>query len=244
MRRSSSRASGSVVGEAVTDAYGEFKIEGLKPDSGRYRVVIEVAGREAKRLDARAAEERLPRQNRSGGLTGIAQATFVTRTVNEASLAGRFHQIAVCRVTKSCAADEQGIVEGQTRFPDGSVFTFALESLESKSDASASYTRDRLVVKLPARDISAWAKDERPFRCTARLRVASRRPSEATRREGLQVRIAARRRRPIEPVPKSRARLLRSGGLGDRRRCEAARHAGADWTAWVPVRRQSVKSMR
>ena len=44
-------SSGSVVGEAVTDAYGEFKIDGLKPDSGRYRVVVEVAGREAKRLD-------------------------------------------------------------------------------------------------------------------------------------------------------------------------------------------------
>ena len=43
--------SGSVVGEAITDAYGEFKIEGLTPDSGRYRVVIEVAGREAKRLE-------------------------------------------------------------------------------------------------------------------------------------------------------------------------------------------------
>jgi len=44
-------SSGSVVGEAVTDAYGEFKIDGLLPDSGRYRVVIEVAGREAKRLE-------------------------------------------------------------------------------------------------------------------------------------------------------------------------------------------------
>ena len=43
--------SGAVVGEAVTDAYGEFKIDGLKPDSGRYGVVIEVAGRVAKRLD-------------------------------------------------------------------------------------------------------------------------------------------------------------------------------------------------
>ena len=43
--------SGTVVGEAVTDAYGEFKIEGLKPNSGRYGLVIEVAGREAKRLD-------------------------------------------------------------------------------------------------------------------------------------------------------------------------------------------------
>jgi Fe-S-cluster-containing dehydrogenase component len=44
-------SSGSVVGEAVTDAYGEFKIDGLTPDSGRYRVVIEVSGREAKRLE-------------------------------------------------------------------------------------------------------------------------------------------------------------------------------------------------
>jgi Fe-S-cluster-containing dehydrogenase component len=43
--------SGSVVGEAVTDAYGEFKIDGLKPDSGRYRVVVEVNGRETKRID-------------------------------------------------------------------------------------------------------------------------------------------------------------------------------------------------
>ncbi len=44
-------SSGSVVGEAVTDAYGEFKIDGLAPDSGRYGVVIEVDGRETKRLD-------------------------------------------------------------------------------------------------------------------------------------------------------------------------------------------------
>jgi hypothetical protein len=42
---------GAVVGEAVTDAFGEFKIDGLKPDSGRYGIVIEVAGRVAKRLD-------------------------------------------------------------------------------------------------------------------------------------------------------------------------------------------------
>jgi Fe-S-cluster-containing dehydrogenase component len=44
-------SSGSVVGEAITDAYGEFKIEGLKPDSGLYGVVIEVDGGEQKRLD-------------------------------------------------------------------------------------------------------------------------------------------------------------------------------------------------
>ncbi len=43
--------SGNVVGEATTDAFGEFKIDGLEPDSGRYRVVIEVEGRVTKRLD-------------------------------------------------------------------------------------------------------------------------------------------------------------------------------------------------
>jgi len=58
------------------------------------------------------------------------------------------------------AADEQGIVEGQTRFPDGSVFTFALEALKNSSDASASYASDRMVVKLPAPEISAWANDD------------------------------------------------------------------------------------
>jgi hypothetical protein len=58
------------------------------------------------------------------------------------------------------AADERGVVEGRTRFPDGSVFTFALEAVENDSNASASYSSDRLVVKLPAPKISAWAKDD------------------------------------------------------------------------------------
>ena len=58
------------------------------------------------------------------------------------------------------AADERGIVEGRTRFPDGSVFTFALEALKNSSNASASFASDRLVVKLPAPKISAWAKDD------------------------------------------------------------------------------------
>jgi len=58
------------------------------------------------------------------------------------------------------AAEEHGIVEGQTRFPDGSVFTFALEALKNSSNASASYASDRLVVKLPALTISAWARDD------------------------------------------------------------------------------------
>jgi Fe-S-cluster-containing dehydrogenase component len=46
-------ASGAVVGEALTDAYGEFKIDGLKRDSGRYHVVIEVDGRKTRRLDVK-----------------------------------------------------------------------------------------------------------------------------------------------------------------------------------------------
>lgn len=58
------------------------------------------------------------------------------------------------------AADERGRVEGQTRFPDGTVFKFALEALNNASAASASYTRDRMVVTLPAPNISAWAKDD------------------------------------------------------------------------------------
>jgi hypothetical protein len=58
------------------------------------------------------------------------------------------------------AADEQGIVESRTRFPDGSTFSFALQALKKGSEMSASYARDRLVVKLPASEISAWANDD------------------------------------------------------------------------------------
>jgi len=58
------------------------------------------------------------------------------------------------------AAAQHGIVEGRTRFPDGSVFTFALEALDKGAAPSASYTRDRMVVKLPAAEISGWASDD------------------------------------------------------------------------------------
>jgi hypothetical protein len=58
------------------------------------------------------------------------------------------------------AAHEQGVVEGQTRFPDGSVFRFALEALPSTSGARACYVGDRMVVQLPAAEISAWASDD------------------------------------------------------------------------------------
>jgi Family of unknown function (DUF7009) len=58
------------------------------------------------------------------------------------------------------AAHEHGVVEGQTRFPDGSAFTFVLEALESSSEASASFAGGRLVVRLPAQEISAWANDD------------------------------------------------------------------------------------
>jgi hypothetical protein len=58
------------------------------------------------------------------------------------------------------AADEQGIVEGQTHFPDGTTFRFALEAQKDVSRASASYTGGRLVIALPASEISAWASDD------------------------------------------------------------------------------------
>lgn len=58
------------------------------------------------------------------------------------------------------AADEQGIVEGRTRFPNGSVLIYILEALPNASDASATYVNDRLIVKLPASEISAWANDD------------------------------------------------------------------------------------
>jgi Fe-S-cluster-containing dehydrogenase component len=47
---------GMVVGEIVTDAYGEFKFDGLEPNSGTYSVSIEVGGVVAKRLDVNLVE--------------------------------------------------------------------------------------------------------------------------------------------------------------------------------------------
>ena len=70
------------------------------------------------------------------------------------------------------AADEHGIVECQTRFPDGSVFAFALEALE-KGLPSAAYANNRLVVKLPAPQISAWANDDTAVSLQAELTLAA-----------------------------------------------------------------------
>lgn len=56
-------------------------------------------------------------------------------------------------------ADEEGIVEGRTRFPDGSAFTFALES-QPAGKASAACAGGRMVVRLPATEISRWAGDD------------------------------------------------------------------------------------
>jgi len=54
---------------------------------------------------------------------------------------------------------ELGVVEGQTRFPDGSAFTFALEALPAGT-AGAAYVADRMVVRLSAREIASWADDD------------------------------------------------------------------------------------
>lgn len=57
------------------------------------------------------------------------------------------------------AADEQGVVEGRTRFPDGSQFIYALEALD-QGPAIADYSADRLLVGMPADQISSWANDD------------------------------------------------------------------------------------
>jgi len=57
------------------------------------------------------------------------------------------------------AADEAGVVEGRTRFPGGAIFTFALETVPSGAPA-ADFSASRLVVKMPAADVSSWAHDD------------------------------------------------------------------------------------
>ena len=58
------------------------------------------------------------------------------------------------------AADEQQSVEASTHFPDGSAFRFALEADRNAATASAAFAGERLVVRLPAAEISAWARDD------------------------------------------------------------------------------------
>jgi hypothetical protein len=57
------------------------------------------------------------------------------------------------------AANEQGFVEAQTGFPDGSVFRFALRSA-TEGGASAEFSDGRMLVGLPASAISRWASDD------------------------------------------------------------------------------------
>ncbi len=58
------------------------------------------------------------------------------------------------------AADKGGVVEGQTRFPDGAAFTYALEARKDSSQASAAFSHERMVVQLPAAQVAAWANDD------------------------------------------------------------------------------------
>jgi hypothetical protein len=57
------------------------------------------------------------------------------------------------------AVDKEGVVEAKTHFPDGAAFRFALESSAGGS-VSAEFTGNRMVVRLPKADISAWANDD------------------------------------------------------------------------------------
>jgi hypothetical protein len=70
------------------------------------------------------------------------------------------------------SAREHGSVESQTRFADGSVFTYALEASRDASGASASYHRDRMVVKLPASEVVAWANDDEAVSLRGEVRLA------------------------------------------------------------------------
>jgi len=70
------------------------------------------------------------------------------------------------------AARERGLVESQTRFADGSVFTYALEAAKSAASPSAAYTRDRMVVKLSAREIEDWANDDAAVSLRGEVRLA------------------------------------------------------------------------
>jgi hypothetical protein len=56
-------------------------------------------------------------------------------------------------------ADELGGVEGETRFPDGSALTYAIEAA-NQSSASAAFANGRLLVRLPATEVSVWANDD------------------------------------------------------------------------------------
>ena len=58
------------------------------------------------------------------------------------------------------AVDEKGVVDGRTRFPDGSVFTYVLVASSSGEEPAAAFEDGRLVVTLPAADINAWAGDD------------------------------------------------------------------------------------
>ncbi len=69
------------------------------------------------------------------------------------------------------AANETGVVEGRTRFPNGSTFTFALEALEQGEAPSAAYDSNRMVVRLPAAEIAAWATDDTAVSLTGELNL-------------------------------------------------------------------------
>lgn len=67
-------------------------------------------------------------------------------------------RLRLSRTEVDTAADK-GVVEGHTRFPDGAAFVFALESAPG-ADIGSTYSGNRLVVRVPASEISAWAHDD------------------------------------------------------------------------------------
>ena len=70
-------------------------------------------------------------------------------------------------------AADNGVVECRTRFPDGTEFTYALEAEPEAQSASASYEQNRMTVRLPAAQVSAWASDDEAVSLRGELELAS-----------------------------------------------------------------------
>lgn len=74
------------------------------------------------------------------------------------------------------AADAQGAVEARTQFPDGRAFTYVLEASPECAAADVAYTGDRMVVRLPRSNITAWANDDTAVSLRSQVKLPSGEP--------------------------------------------------------------------
>jgi len=69
--------------------------------------------------------------------------------------------------TEVSAAEDDGVVEGQTRFPDGSAFHFVLQG--SPTGDTAMFSDGRMVIGLSAAAIADWASNDSAVSLRAEL---------------------------------------------------------------------------